>query len=84
MQAKRKAIMLVYQEGSENWAHQDNNHAHTAPDCYQAVLVCSCPGEDFQGGEFYISRQCGPSSSEHAGVSQAVCAHLHPFTHILL
>jgi len=51
----RKAIILQYAEGAENWAHKDSNKDESFP--YQACCLLSTPGRDFQGGEFYVSRR---------------------------
>jgi len=55
----KKSILLSYTEGAENWAHQDNNADADCP--YQAVLLLSRPGIDFNGGQFYVAKQqhCG-------------------------
>jgi len=50
----RKSILLLAGQGTENWAHQDNND-ETPP--VQAVLMLSDPYTDFAGGEFYVARQ---------------------------
>jgi len=52
---ERKSILLCCGEGSENWAHQDNNADGMAP--VQAVLMLSEPGKSFQGGDFYVAKQ---------------------------
>ena len=63
--SKKKAIRLMYSEGGENWAHQDNNSCDACP--YQALLLLSQPGVDFCGGEFYVARQKAEAKEEGEG-----------------
>ena len=57
----RKAIVLRYAEGAENFAHRDGLSATTDANCstkafpYQGTVMISRPGIDFTGGEFYVS-----------------------------
>jgi len=51
--AKKKVLLLTYGNEGENWAHQDAN----ADFEYQAVLMLSRPGVDFDGGQFYVAKQ---------------------------
>lgn len=52
----RKAILLNYAEGAENWAHRDGKNVDEHFP-YQAVVMLSKPGENFTGGEFYVAKQ---------------------------
>ena len=45
-----KSVLLCYAEGAENWSHQDDNKDYP----YQALLMLSDPGVDFQGGELHV------------------------------
>jgi hypothetical protein len=45
-----KSVLLCYAEGAENWSHQDDNKEYP----YQALLMLSEPGVDFQGGELHV------------------------------
>ena len=45
-----KSVLLVYSEGGENWAHQDDNKDFS----FQALLMLSKPGVDFEGGSLYV------------------------------
>lgn len=49
-QDNTKAVLLMYTEGGQNWAHQDDN----ANSPYQMLIMLSVPGEDFSGGELYV------------------------------
>ena len=55
----RKAIVLRYAEGAENFAHRDGLSATSDANCsikafpYQGTVMVSKPGVDFTGGEFY-------------------------------
>lgn len=52
---QKKYIMLKYSNGGENWAHRDGNSDDNFQ--YQALLMMSS-SEDYDGGEFYVARQC--------------------------
>ena len=45
-----KAILLAYAQGAENWSHQDDNKKFN----YQALLMLSEPGHDFNGGDMHV------------------------------
>ena len=50
----RKAIVLHYKEGAENFAHRDGlDDKEAFP--YQGTVMVSKPGFDFTGGEFYVA-----------------------------
>ena len=50
----RKAIVLHYKEGAENFAHRDGlDNGEAFP--YQGTVMLSEPGVDFTGGEFYVA-----------------------------
>lgn len=57
----RKAIVLRYAEGAENFAHRDGLSATSDANCsikafpYQGTVMVSKPGVDFTGGEFYVA-----------------------------
>ena len=57
----RKAIVLRYTEGAENFAHRDGLSATPDANCsikafpYQGTVMVSRPGVDFTGGEFYVA-----------------------------
>lgn len=59
----RKAIVLRYKEGAENFAHRDGlvDDNETFP--YQGTVMVSKPGVDFSGGEFYVA-----SKNENSGM----------------
>jgi len=48
--ANNKSVLLVYGEGGENWAHQDDNRDFS----FQALLMLSQPEVDFRGGALYV------------------------------
>ena len=63
-----KNVLLVYAQGGENWAHQDDNRDFP----FQALLMLSVPGRDFTGGSLYtvdVSEKCTKrqASFGHAG-----------------
>ena len=45
-----KSVLLAYTDGGENWAHQDDNRDFS----FQALLMLSQPGIDFNGGSLYV------------------------------
>ena len=49
--ANNKSVLLVYGEGGENWAHQDDNRDFS----FQALLMLSQPEVDFRGGALYVT-----------------------------
>jgi len=57
----RKAIVLRYGEGAENWAHREGQIVTEDANCsanafpYQGTVMLSRPGVDFTGGEFYVA-----------------------------
>ena len=57
----RKAIVLRYAEGAENFAHRDGLSATDDANCsikafpYQGTVMVSKPDVDFTGGEFYVA-----------------------------
>jgi hypothetical protein len=54
-----KAVLLIYTENAENWTHQDDNSEFK----YQALMMLSEPGVDFNGGEFHILSKSGGTAS---------------------
>ena len=59
----KKAILLRYGKGSENFAHQDGNICRTFP--YQATVIMSDPQQDYEGGEFYVSKKEEATPGRH-------------------
>lgn len=51
---RKKAIILSYSQGSENWAHQDGNNDLDFP--FQATALLT---DEFDGGEFYVAKKLG-------------------------
>ena len=47
---KTRMIALGYGEKGENWTHQDQ----TTNSKYQALVLLSIPGIDFNGGELFV------------------------------
>ena len=54
VKSQKKAIFLSYSQGSENWAHQDDNKDPDFP--FQATALLT---NEFDGGEFYVAKKSG-------------------------
>ncbi|EJK63364.1 hypothetical protein THAOC_15979, partial [Thalassiosira oceanica] len=54
--SRKKAIILSYSQGSENWAHQDGNDDADFP--FQATVLLT-DDKEFDGGDFYVAKKLG-------------------------
>ncbi|EJK73033.1 hypothetical protein THAOC_05369, partial [Thalassiosira oceanica] len=56
VKSRKKAIILSYSQGSENWAHKDGNDDANFP--FQATVLLT-DDKEFDGGEFYVAKKLG-------------------------